>query len=196
MLKLRSTLPPLATFVMLLIGGWYAGRFLADRVASGDIGGTSRMVAVGDWYTSQSLGSSEGGAILVAWIAKTGIMPLSHTEVAYFFTTQDAVQQPLNPDCSYTVSVPDVDARWWSVSVYDELHKPIPNAENRYSVNSDSGANEVLLSRGPQVSGVKAWLPLGQASNIELLFRVYQPGTAFDPKSPGALPTVARVGEC
>ena len=177
------------------LAGWFGGVHLAELAVEGRLFTSAQINDYGSWQSSQALGAADGDPILIAWIARTGILPLARSEVAYFFTDKDSEQRPLDPDCEYRVSVPATDARWWSVTVYDEARKPIANRLDRYSFNSDSGISTFTMARSAPADEA-AWLPLGESRGIELLFRVYQPGPGFDPAAEGAMPSVQRSGAC
>ncbi|KPP81448.1 DUF1214 domain-containing protein [Erythrobacter sp. HL-111] len=186
----------IAAFLVLCgVVGWLAGTRLAEAAADGRIFGGGEFVNYGSWRITQALGSPDSDPVLRAWIARTGILPLARSEVAYFFTDTAPGDAPLDGGCDYEVRVPEIGARWWSLAAYDADHKPIANRLERYSINSDAGHSRIVLSRAAPAEE-DAWLPLGEADRFELLFRVYQPDTTFDPAAPEALPAIERIGPC
>ena len=135
-----------------------------------------------------------------ARVAIGGPLGLSSKEAVYFVATKDDDGEPLKSQCTYRVSGPPIDTRWWSLSLYDSITQHyVPNAENRSSWNSVSvprsdNRNWVInVSPTPQDS---AWLPSQEApdQSYELMLRVYNPSDetrALLPNIP--LPVVERV---
>ncbi|MEO1038659.1 MAG: DUF1214 domain-containing protein [Pseudomonadota bacterium] len=193
--SLRATIAMLILLALIGPASWFIGRALADAAADGDLLASDRLETVGVWSTHASLGAAEGDPILRAWVARTAILPLAGGEVAYFWTTRTTTGAALNPDCAYEVTVPQPDARWWSISTYDDRYRPIANAIERYSVNSRAGVSRFTVSRTPP-DDQTAWLPLGEAVSFELFFRVYQPGPGFDARAETSMPAVREIGPC
>lgn len=191
----RVTVLALATALPALVAGWFFGYQLAEAASDGLILNKNRTSEYGTWRSTQALGSPKGDPILQAWIARTAILPLARSEVAYFFSSEDEDGTPLDPECRYRITVPEIKSRWWSVAAYDGAYKPILNPLDRYSVNSDTGQMSFIAARSAP-DHLKTWLPLGEAKTFELLFRVYQPGIDFEPSHSGALPTVQKVSKC
>ena len=180
---------------MAVLTGWAAGVRLADAAADGVVFEDVHLERHGVWRTAESLGSDASGPVLAAWTMRTAILPLARSEAVYFWARHDAAGRRLDPDCAYEIEIPEFDARWWSLTVYDGDLRPIANRIDRYSINSAAGVSVVHAARAEPAEPAR-WLPLGEAEGIEFFLRIYQPGESFDPARSGALPEIRRVSEC
>ena len=154
----------------------------------------------GTWLFTDKIGAAAASSVERARVAIGGPLGLSSKEAVYFVATKDGDGEPLKSQCTYRVSGPPIDTRWWSLSLYDSITQHyVPNAENRSSWNSvsvprsDTGNWVINVSPTPQDS---AWLPSQEApdQSYELMLRVYNPSAetrALLPNIP--LPVVERV---
>ena len=85
----------------------------------------------------------------------------------------------LTSDCEYSIEGSPLNARWWSLAVYDEYGGLIDNPSARYSFNSEEmlrhadGTFRVNLSSNARPEN---WLPSGAADqHLVLLLRIYSP---------------------
>ena len=154
----------------------------------------------GTWLYSETIGASAASDIERARVAINGPLGLSSKEAVYFIAVQDSERQPLLSHCIYRVSGKPIDARWWSLTLYDSVTQHyVPNIENRSSWNSvsvpqtDEGQWVITVAPTPQDG---AWLPAQDTSDqsFDLMLRVYNPSEITRSKLPRInLPTVERV---
>ena len=107
----------------------------------------------------------------------------------------------LSADCEYAISGPSINARWWSLALYDDQGSVIDNPSQRYSFNSDEllrradGTYRVNLSKNARPEN---WLPSGDDSgrNLALMLRIYSPrvtdATGTGQVLPDRLPKIER----
>jgi hypothetical protein len=114
-----------------------------------------------------------------AHVARSGRLPLSSTVARYFTARTDSSGWALSSSCEYVIEGGPINARWWSLAVYDEYGGLIDNPSARYSFNSEEmlrhadGSYRVFLSRQARPEN---WLPSGTAhQNLVLMLRVYNP---------------------
>lgn len=151
----------------------------------------------GTWLYSDKIGASAASNVERARVAINGPLGLSSKEAVYFIAVQDSAGAPLRSQCTYRVSSPPIDTRWWSLTLYDSVTQHyVPNTENRSSWNSVSiprnsdGSWMVTVGPTPQE---RAWLPSQSTPNqsFDLMLRVYNPSDATRALLPNIeLPTV------
>jgi hypothetical protein len=140
--------------------------------------GKKHHVVNGAWRTNLAIGSSGAGMYTRALVAKTGLFALNKSETIYFIADIDDSGRPLNSGCDYRIEGQDIDARWWSITVYGEDHFLIANPKNRYSFNGrDVMRNadrtyRILMSATPKAGN---WLPAGNQNQLYLALRLYNP---------------------
>lgn len=179
------------TVAVGVAGGLAGGRLLTDRGLTG--GG----LIVGPWQTSLNYGLRETDALTRARVARAGLLALPARETIYWQAQSDSGGAPLDGSCTYRLSGVPMDARWWSITLYDTAGYLMPNRANLWSVNGanialdDAGRWQVMIAPAP-VDG--AWLPATQGQGFHLTLRMYNPGRRLraDPASV-ALPRIERV---
>lgn len=149
------------------------------------------------WQTSLGYGVKATDPLTRAAVARGGLLALPATETVYWQATTDSAGRGLTGKCRYRLTGGAIDARWWSVTVYDTKGFLMPNAARIWSVN---GANVPLdayarwavslSSQRPEQGG---WLPTTAGKPFHLTLRVYNPGKAFmDAPTRAALPRIER----
>ena len=166
----------LASAIALVLGGaigYGSGVWAYDFVYE------SASLKNGPWFTNLTVGSQEAGIYYTAYADEDG--------------------EPLRGDCDYTIEGNDLDARWWSITVYGDDDFLIPNDGNRYSYNGKNvtydadGRYTIHLSR---VAKEGDWLPAGNEERLSLWLRLYDPRPAFyESASTVELPRIVRE-EC
>lgn len=152
------------------------------------------------WLFSDKIGSAAASGVERAKVAIGGPLGLSAKEAVYFIATHDTDNQRLVSECTYVVTGPPIDTRWWSLTLYDSnTQHYVQNEINRSSWNSVSiprgDDNTWKLTVAPDLQ-TGAWLPsqAEPAQPFELNLRVYNPSEATRAALPNIpLPTVERV---
>lgn len=193
-LATAATLTGWAIFVAIVLvfglgSSWYmveAGSSLTTR-------------SIGPWSLWTSAARGDADPYTRAHFARLGAMPLSSDVASIFFANSDDRGQRLHSSCEYQVQGPDIDAEWWSVAVFDDRGRLIPNAAERYVFTSDTitlnpdATFTVSLARDARP---RNWLPVGGAGRLVLVLTVLGPGqnlvadAAHDAK---VLPSIRRV---
>ncbi len=99
----------------------------------------------GPWTTSLGFGTKATDAVTRAAVARAGLLALPAKETVYWSAKTDATGASLDGNCRYSLSGTPLDARWWSVTIYDEAGYLVANRANIWSVN---GANVALDDKG------------------------------------------------
>lgn len=184
-------------YAITLVGGVAVGLGAAWWITGGGLrdGGIEN----GPWSTSMGYGTKATDAITRAAVARAGLLALPATETVYWSAKTDAAGAPLDGNCTYSLSGKPLDARWWSVTIYDTAGYLVANPANIWSVN---GANVALDAQGawrvtiaPDKPAEGAWLPGTKGQPFHLTLRMYNPGPAFraHPEK-AALPRLVKEG--
>ena len=184
-------------YAITLVGGLAVGLGAAWALTGGGL--RDGAIRNGAWTTSLGYGTKATDPLTRAMVARSGLLALPAKETLYWMATTDGAGAPLDGDCRYSLSGPALDARWWSVTVYDERGYLVDNAARNWSVN---GANVTLDAKGewrvtisPDKPAAGAWLPVGRDGPFQLTLRMYNPGKAFRAApARAALPQLVKEG--
>lgn len=155
-------------------GAWWR---IQDGLSSG-------RLQNGAWTTALNYGTANTDAETRAAVALRGILALPSTETVYWNATTDSDRRPLDGSCSYAMTGTPLDARWWSVTYYDEQGYLVANPANIWSFSgasltpAEKGGWRVTI-RPSKPEGGGHWLPSADGQGFELTLRMYNPGPAF-----------------
>lgn len=177
--------------ILLGLGGGVA--FAVQQVRSADLG---RQVTNGPWTTNTDNGTKDASALSRARVALFGLLALPAKEAMYFTAHVDSDGAPLNGKCTYTVSGGELDARWWSITLYKGEGWLVKNEANRWSVagnapERDAQGNWSFVVAPQKVDAL--WLPTGGAPQFDLTLRTYHPqGALLNDPAKATLPTIKK----
>ncbi len=151
----------------------------------------------GAWTHNRAAGSTAAGPYTRAIIAKEGLLALSAREALYFNLAEDQDGRALTEDCIYELTGRELEARWWSVTLYAEDSFLVENHDVAYSIDASrvrTGPRGVWRARMAPVRGDAAyWLSSREARrDFSLTLRVYNPQRDFR-ASAETLPTLNRI---
>lgn len=162
-------------------------------------GAESASVNNGAWYINPLVGSQSADMYTRAIVAITGLFALDKSEAVYYTALTDDEGDDLSTDCVYRLEGKDIDARWWSFTIYGDDQFLVPNKENRYSYNLENLIREtdnrykVYLSRQRKNGN---WLPVGDRGNFSITLRMYNPTkSVYENPSKIELPKITKE-EC
>jgi len=162
----------IGTFAVALILGIGSAWYMIER------GSPLTTARAGPWRSWLSEGNPSADPYTRAHLARSGRLPLTSTVARYFIANTDDRGGTLSSACEYSIVGAPLNARWWSLAVYDEYGSLIGNPSKRYSFNSEEairrsdGSFHVNLSRHARPEN---WLPSGRGPirNLVLVLRVY-----------------------
>ena len=145
-----------------------------------ELGSPLTTKRVGPWASWMSEGNPNADPYTKAHLARSGRLPLTSTTARYFLARTDSGGRQLTSACDYSIEGSALDARWWSIAVYDERGSVIENPSDRYSFNSDEairhadGTYRITLANNARPEN---WLPSGRGPERELvlMLRIYGP---------------------
>ena len=153
----------------------------------------------GPWVTWTAAGRADADPYTRAHFTRRGMLPMSSTIALAYEATRDSDGRRLLSGCDYVVEGEDPAAAWWSLAVYDEAGRLIPNAAERYAYNSATvmrspgGRFTITLARSVRPGN---WLPTGNAGRLTLVLNVEEPhasGPAPDDAGAVPLPQIRRI---
>lgn len=187
---------PWLRYSMCILLGLAGGTaYAVHQVRGADMG---RQVTNGPWSANTDQGTADASALTRARVALFGLLALPAKEAMYFIASTDNEGKPLDGRCTYTVSGGELDARWWSITLYKGEGWLVKNDANRWSVGGnaperDANGNWSFTVSPQSVEGV--WLPTGRTPQFDLTLRTYHPhGALLDDPAKAQLPTIKKEG--
>jgi hypothetical protein len=155
----------------------------------------------GPWTSWVHAGSLEADPYTRAHIARLGDLPITSASGLTFFASTDSDGSALVSDCEYEIVAQPVSALWWTIAVFDEDGRLIPNKASRHAFNSQSltilpdGTQRISLAPEARPGH---WLPSGEGHDLTLVLRIIRPLTVRqdqDPSDVGAntMPVIRRI---
>ncbi len=185
--------PWLRYSICILLGLAGGTVYAVHQVRSADLG---RQVTNGPWSTNTDNGTKDATALSRARVALFGLLALPAKEAMYFQARTDSDGAPLKGNCTYTVHGGEIDARWWSITLYRGEGWLVKNAANRWSVGGnapvrDAGGNWSFTVSPKKADGV--WLPTGRTPQFDLTLRTYHPkGALLNDPAKAKLPSINK----
>ena len=156
-------------------------------------------ISIGSWQTiGKDKDVNSNDLLPIAQIAVYATFPLKKSEVIYLTATTDSEGNTLDAQHDYVITGMKFDARYWSITAYDEDGFLIKNSVERYSYNyenvqygADSTSYKITLSPTAKTGN---WLPTGAAKKVLLAIRLYQPADQLrNNLTEAALPVIKRL---
>jgi len=155
----------------------------ASAWAALSFGAAGSVERYGAWTHNRAAGSTAAGPYSRAIIAKEGLLALSAREALYFTLTRDENGRPLDEACIYELNGGDIDARWWSVTLYAADDYLARNNDHAASIDASSIAQSRTGWRAriaPVRGDTDNWLSSRDARRgFSLMLRVYNPQRDF-----------------
>lgn len=168
---------------------WYA-------VENGRLFGAVHMLPWTAWPES---GGPDADPYAVAYLARSGELPLGAGEGLAFSTFDDSAGEALDGDCTYFVTGQTPPARLWTLTAYNRAGQLMRNVASRYGFHSrellrqEDGSLNIVLSADVQPGD---WLPVARGAKLMLVLRLYDtPLTTATEFVDLDMPRIAK-GEC
>jgi hypothetical protein len=194
--SMRSLAYFIGTFAVALMLGIGSAWYMIEQ------GSPLTTTKVGPWASWNALGNPTADPYTKAHLARSGRLPLTSTVARYFVARADSAGHGLTSACEYLIVGSPINARWWSVALYDDNGSLIENPSQRYSFNSEemlSHADGTYRIHVARAARPENWLPSGDDTdrNLVLMLRIYSPrdtdslGIGLVPDD--RLPTIERL---
>jgi hypothetical protein len=153
----------------------------------------------GPWRTGEKVGTADASVSTRASVALRGLLALPEREAIYFNATTDSQGRKLEGRCSYRVTGGAIDARWWSLTLYDSKGYLIGNPESIHSVGSAAIPPQEAGNWTVDISAKRTgphWIAMPDDQPFELTLRAYHPSRdLLARRGSVSLPRIER-GEC
>ena len=157
--------------------------------------------SAGPWKTWVHAGAMGADPYTRAHFARSGELPITSASGLTFLARTDDDGHRLSSDCEYEIVAQPLAALWWTIAVYDDDGRLIPNKAKRYAF---SNQNLTILSDGTQRIKLSStarpghWLPAGEDLYLTLVLRILRPLTLEQQQSEESfgrqrLPHIRRV---
>ncbi len=171
---MRSLAYFIGTFTVALLLGIGSAWYMIEE------GSALTTTKVGPWASWNALGNPTADPYTKAHLARSGRLPLTSTVARYFVARADSAGHGLTSGCEYTIVGSPINARWWSLALYDDSGSLIENPSNRYSFNSEEAlrhADGTYRIHVARTARPENWLPSGDDTdrNLVLMLRIYAP---------------------
>ena len=154
---MRSLAYFIGTFAVALLLGIGSAWYMIEQ------GSPLTTTKVGPWASWNALGNPTADPYTKAHPPKRRL-PLSSTVARYFVARTDGSGHGLTSGCEYLVTGSPINARWWSIALYDDTGSLIENASNRYSFNNEEAlrhSDGTFRIRVAPTARPEKWLPSG-----------------------------------
>jgi len=191
--KIKKTGLAVALIILAIVLGSAVGVY---NIKSGK---SDSQRIIGNWQTvdkDKDLNSAD--LLTIAQVAVYGPYALTKKEVIYLSTNTDSEGNALDPKADYVISGKKLDAKYWSITAYDENGFLIKNPINKYSYNledvkyeADSTSYKINLSGTEKKEN---WLPINDIQKASLIIRLYLPSEKLrENLTVETLPTIQKV---
>ncbi|MGE0765046.1 MAG: DUF1214 domain-containing protein [Hyphomicrobiaceae bacterium] len=177
----------LIMFLLIAVaGGLGSSWYMIER------GSSLTTERTGPWAAWSAAGRADADPYTRAHFIRRGMLPISAAFGLTYEAISDGEGQRLHSSCEYVLEGEEPPARFWSLSVFDENGRLIPNSADRYAYNSATllrpagGGLQVALARSARPGN---WLPTTGAGRISLVLALEgrEQSRAWQP------PTIRRV---
>lgn len=176
---------------LAVVGGLGSSWYMIEK------GSRLTTTVSGPWVAWKSAGRADADPYTRAHFLRRGMLPVSATLAQTYQAATDSDGQTLYSSCDYVIEGDEPSAAFWSLAVFDESGRLIPNPAERYAFNSSNimrpanGRFDVRLARNARPGN---WLPTGGAGRITLLFTLEEPrSTGIDDGRQLQLPAIRRI---
>lgn len=150
------------------------------------------------WMGSRALALGED-KLITAQVTVFALFALPGKEAIYLFARRDEQNEMMNSENDYTITgnVNQINAKYWSITVYGKDLYLVANKDNRYSFNNSTlqtdSAGNFTITLSHNKKGVN-WLPTPDHARFNMVMRIYKGESDFLSKlETTSLPVIKRA---
>ena len=141
-------------------------------------GAAAPAVVIGPWQSITEIDDNELNPYALAYMSNYGNLKLGNFEALYFIAKNDDEKKSLSGNCEYTLTGKVPEAKWWSITIYDQDGMLIENQAERYSFNAtnirlkNNAAFNIALAANARPDN---WIPIKPDQPFVIVLRLYSP---------------------
>jgi hypothetical protein len=166
----RLLLGSLFAFVVAALVGLGATYFALSR------GAAFGALSIGSWTAWPRSGTVDADPYARATIARTGQLPMALGDGVSFSARADDSGRALDGRCNVVLSGITPAARFWTLTLYNNVGELVANSVGRYGFTSEeivrNADGSFVIDVGPRASSGN-WLPTGGVERYGLVLRFY-----------------------
>ncbi len=186
-------LSKIGIFLLISIGGGMASSWYAV-----EMGMPFNIERQGPWTRWTGAGQSDADPYSRTHFSNRAQILFNANLTIRFEATVDDRNRRLHSSCDYLIEGRNINSPWWTIAVFDNRGRLIPNAAQRYSFNSETvayspdGSFAIRLARETRPYN---WLPTTQAGRIIVVFEAQKnlSGANILAQKKLNLPTIKRI---
>jgi hypothetical protein len=158
------------------------------------------VTRTGPWQSWINAGNLGADPYTRAHISRSGLLPITSASGLTYFATTDSNGRSLDSDCDYEIVATPLAAVWWTIAIFDNDGKLIPNKAARHAFSSQSltilpdGTQRIVVAPAARPGH---WLPSGDVGSLTLVLQIIRPlavsGTDIASRNRRDLPQIKRV---
>ena len=131
---------------------------------------------IGAWTAWPKTGTADIDPYARAHVARSGELPIGSGDGMAFFARSDDAGRRLDGRCDAVISGTTPQARFWTLTLYDEDGRLVGNLATRYGFTSQEivrrsdGSFEIAIAPRARAGN---WLPTGGVETYVLVLRLY-----------------------
>ena len=178
--------------VVALVGGLLTSWIWIEK------GSTINTERQGAWIKWTAVGRPGTDPYSRSRFTNRELLIFNASYVSRFEAFTDDNGRRLHSSCQYAVAGDEIDAPWWTFTVFDAAGKLIPNAANRHGFNSAtvvSAPNGQFLIEVGRDARPGNWVPTGSAGRLIFLIEMHNRAGDVDALSSNRvkMPTIRRL---
>ena len=182
----------LVVVTIVLFGGLGSSWYMVEA------GSRLTTARKGPWLIWTSAARPDADPYTRAHFVQAGTLPVSTEVERTYVARTDNSGERLHSSCEYALEGKLTKADWWSVAVFDERGRLIPNPADRYAFTgqtvavTSAGGFVISLAREARPGN---WLPVGGAGRLAVVLNVVDPRSPDSTAAPDdmALPTIRKI---
>jgi len=179
-----------AVVAIVLVGGLGSSWYMVEA------GSRISTVHKGPWVIWTAAARPDADPYTRAHFVHAGTLPLSAAVERMYVAKRDANGDRLHSSCEYALEGKLNKIEWWSIAVFDENGKLIPNGAERYAftrqttATDSAGAFTITLAREARPGN---WLPVGGAGRIAVALKLIDQRATEQGLNDLEVPTIRKI---
>ena len=159
----------IAVVAIVLFGGLGSSWYMVEA------GSRLTTARKGPWVTWTSAARPDADPYTRAHFVHAGTLPVSAEVERAYVALKDSSGDRLQSSCEYTIVGKLTKADWWSLAVFDERGRLIPNPAERYAFTGQTiatnSAGDFMIAMAREARPGN-WLPVGGGGRLAIVLKI------------------------